>query len=47
MVDIVEEERILIAEAKSEIMVSEEPPNFEFLMMQMCEQRVISWCCID
>ena len=41
------DEPVTIVECKRDITIGEEPPNFEFLMMQMCEQRVISWCCFD
>lgn len=47
IVDIVDDETTLIANCKKCLTITEEPPNFEFLMMQICEQRVTSWCCFD
>ena len=47
IVDLFEEDPIVIAQTKTDLVICEEPPNFEFLMMQMCEQKVMSWCCFD
>jgi hypothetical protein len=47
IVDFIDDETNLIAKCKKCLTITEEPPNFEFLMMQMCEQRVTSWCCFD
>ena len=49
IVDLIDDtdEPVVLAQCKKGLTIVEEPPNFEFLMMQMCEQRVISWCCFD